>query len=212
MGVDVCGWIECQNPDPDLDSGDEPWSAAIDIHFLTQGRDYDAFGSLFGEGLLGNSSGLRPIAPRRGLPPDVSAQVRADADRSADGASGHSWVTWAEIQAIDWDELGEQPDRRVHIYTRDADGTLRFETKALYDAALTEGLRAVVDKEEAESQLSPRIWQAGAEWELGGKVYRVERLSRSETREFWSGVFFFMEYLARRYGADGVRLVVWFIF
>jgi hypothetical protein len=212
MGVDVCGWIECRDPYADLDEGDERWSPVINIHYLTQGRDYDAFGSLFGEGLLGNGSGLRPIAPRRGLPPEVSTQVRVDADRSIDGAFGHSWISWAEIQAIAWDELGDQPDRRIHIYTRDAGGTLHFETKALYDATFAEGLQALAGKEEAERQFSSTAWRAGAEWEFGGKIYRVERLRRSETRGFWSGVFLLMEYLAHRFGADGVRLVVWFIF
>ena len=77
MGTDIDGWIECSLAGT---VGLDEWFPAIKLGFLYLGRDYKVFASLFG---VRNRDSVLPIAEKRGLPPDVSEQVKKDA--TADG-------------------------------------------------------------------------------------------------------------------------------
>jgi hypothetical protein len=61
-------------------------------------RDYDMFGLLAG---VRNRGYFTPIAPRRGLPDDVSAQVCAEMSRYSDPRDA-TWTTLAELLAYDY--------------------------------------------------------------------------------------------------------------
>jgi len=65
------------------------------------------FGSLFG---ARNDYGFRPIAPARGIPDDVSAELQEYSDVPPDpGSWPPSRITWREISEINWDEFGAYP-------------------------------------------------------------------------------------------------------
>jgi hypothetical protein len=70
-------------------------------------QNADMFGSLFG---VRNISRFHPLAPDRGFQIDPSPELAADMTQLgpflASGEIGHaSWLTWKEIDDIDWDEV-----------------------------------------------------------------------------------------------------------
>nr|BBH93794.1 hypothetical protein KTA_19930 [Thermogemmatispora argillosa] len=202
MGVDISGWIECRRSF--LREGETtPWQPAIRLGFLFHDRSYDAFGCLFG---VRNYANFRPVAEERGLPEDVSPAVREEYERWGEGVFGAGWITWAEIKAIDWEEPAELPDARIHRYRRAEDGSLIYEGKAAWDRDFAQA----VDHSLIEGIFGTRTWPEGQEWEINGKVYRSVRLRRKDARPSWEVTFAVMEALARNYGDDGVRMIVWF--
>ncbi len=213
MGWDICGAIECREQ-----AGQEAvWKQVADLYPLYQGRNYDSFGCLFG---FCNYANFRPIAEGRGLPPDASSEVREYYEGYGEEPAGASWVSWAEIKAIDWEEESEQPDSRIHRYERNEQGELIFTGKAAWDREFEELVNSQMLETEAGTMASimgavlgmKPIRQEGQQWEKGNVVYRAEKLRRKDVCDDWSGVFNAMEQYAATYGDDGVRLVVWFIF
>lgn len=103
------------------------------------GRDYDLFAVLAG---VRNRLNVRPIAPCRGMPGDVSAEVRAawlQAERSPEVHSP-SWLSLHELLTFDWDQplVDLEPGRpdarwaRSEIVTyRDAVSASKFVTSGL---------------------------------------------------------------------------------
>jgi hypothetical protein len=168
----------------------------IDLFWLYAEPDYDSFGCFFG---VRNYAKFRPLAPGRGLPADVSLEVKQDAERFGTYAFGHTWMTWDELKQIDWDEESEHVDERVHKYRRNQQGELVKTSKAVYESEFAErvGYDQCIDDQEQE-------------WDLGEVVYRRERMKRKEMKANWEVLFHFLEILAARFGDDHVRLVVWF--
>ncbi len=204
MGIDINGWVEAKLPfyeQPPLVEGDDwkleedVWKPVLDLFWLYDVRDYDSFGCFFG---VRNYAQFRPIAPERGLPVDVSAQVKKDAERS-DGAFGQTWISWDEIKQIDWDEESVHVDERIHRYERNQQGELIPKGKALIEHEFAE--RVGYDQ---------RIGDQEQEWDLGDVVYRRERMKRKDIKANWNELFHFLATLAARYGDECVRLVVWF--
>lgn len=190
MGADIHGYVECKGTFGVLDDDDAQWHAAIDLGLLYGGRDYDAFGCLFG---VRNYAGFRPLAAGRGLPPDATEQVR-DAVRSW-GADAHAmtWIGWAELARVDWDESAEAVDQRVHGYK-----------------VPPEGGRPVLT---SKSFQDLRGRAEGDEWEQDGELFRVARMTRREAVPpggEWAPVWATMRALAEVHGSEQVRLVVWF--
>ncbi|MFI6941284.1 hypothetical protein ACIBI4_18575 [Streptomyces sp. NPDC050418] len=112
MSTDVSGMIECR-PWAKVwgeDDEDVAWTAAIDLFLLNTGNAYDALACLFG---VRNSFGFQPLAEGRGLPEDASAGVRADfaAHGGPNNVHGTTWITWAELDAANWDETDESGAR-----------------------------------------------------------------------------------------------------
>jgi hypothetical protein len=218
MGWDIRGYIEVRLPwiDPnDAGAGLDPWYPLVGGVGLLVGRNYDAFGCLFG---FQNHANFVPIAAERGLPPDASTRVRDEAAHAAaldaTGLVSPSWVTWMELEGVDWGEPAAAPDSRVHRYVRDERGNWVFDTKASWDWRLAEPLGTATPEGVAEALLPPYPQrQEGQEWELGGYLYRAERLRRRDAiGAGWEDVFALMRTLARQFTPAGVRLVVWFCF
>lgn len=203
MGTDINGFLEYRAP---KDHQKPVWYAAHDLDTLNDVRNYDAFGCLFG---VRNYANFRPLAAGRGFPADASATVGA---RFAEltgwcgesGSHGATWITWAEVQAVDWDEPAAKPDSRLHQFRRTPSG-LRMTAKASWSAAFAEAVGLEVGE--------IREWPDGSEWLVGDTLYRSVTIRRSdavtETGE-WQPVWAAMKALADRHGADNVRLVVWF--
>jgi hypothetical protein len=115
MGTDITGWIEAKRP---YDETGE-WQLVLDLSWLYDNRDYDAFGCFFG---IKNYAQFRPIAAERGLPSDASQLVKQYASAESNGVFGHTWMSWQEIKQIDWEEQSEHPDERIHRYERNEQG------------------------------------------------------------------------------------------
>ncbi len=105
MGTDITGWIECRRKLID----DETWDSVINLDFVYLGRDYNAFGYLFG---IRSTAKVQPIAAKRGLPLDSSPQVKKAA--ASIGFYAHSWITWQELKASEWEaDVYWQPTVKV---------------------------------------------------------------------------------------------------
>lgn len=120
MGADIHGWVEVRYEYLDEFDGLNIWYAIIKAGQLLD-RDYDAFGMLFG---VRNRAGFVPVANHRGLPADASDEVREHGTPPEDAGEDdwicyHSptWITYAEIKAINWDEsaLDKPLTRRVAL-------------------------------------------------------------------------------------------------
>lgn len=196
VGTDINGFIECHAIDWEGYEGVRVWVAALNLALLNLSRDYDAFGCLFG---VQNYAGFRPVAGGRGLPADISER----AARLCSDNYGHdtTWITWAEVKAINWDEPAERPDARVHRYRRTPDGLVLAGKSAME--------RRFMDAVGYEGR---EQWSEGQEWTDGDYVYRYERMLRREAvhPRAWGPLWQIMEVLADANGDDGVRAVVWF--
>ncbi|MER5639531.1 hypothetical protein ABT095_21550 [Kitasatospora sp. NPDC002227] len=206
MGTDISGLVECRAWRLH-EEGEPVWHAAVNLFMLYRGRDYDAFGCLFG---VRNYANFRPLAAGRGRPADASDAVRAELDRLAqwpESVSGTSWITWAELKAVDWTELTEKDDSRIHEYRRTADG-LEYVGKSAWSREFAEV--SGIDRRVSEQEPT---WPEGSEWRSGDRVYRSTRISRRDAVEEngeWQPVWTVMETLAALHGDENVRLVVWF--
>ncbi|MFD4863521.1 hypothetical protein [Streptomyces atratus] len=112
MSTDISGMIECR-PGARLwgpDDEDSVWEAAIDLFLLNRGNAYDGLACLFG---VRNSFGFRPVAEGRGFPDDASVGLRSEyaAYGGPGDAFGTTWVTWAEVTAVDWQETDSSGTR-----------------------------------------------------------------------------------------------------
>lgn len=89
------------------EEGEEGMEVAYESRFYS-GRNYDLFAILAdvrnGKGFAGikTGEGFVPIADPRGLPDDVSEQIKADSDRWGIDGHSHSWLTLGELLAYDW--------------------------------------------------------------------------------------------------------------
>jgi hypothetical protein len=111
---------------PDLPDEIE-WEAAVRLDCLYVTRDYDAFGCLFG---VMNYAGFRPVAADRGLPSDAADQTRRTFHDPDGRGLWPTWIGWQEIQQVDWSELAEHADGRLHRYERSDTGQRVLQGKA----------------------------------------------------------------------------------
>jgi len=117
MGCDIHGFVEVRDARPESlkkyrDDFVPWWTPIICVgSFLT--RDYNLFGVLAGVRWYDPSWEWEPIAPNRGLPDDVSYEVRSscmmydEKQREwVDDEDHHSttWMLLSEIKAFNWDK------------------------------------------------------------------------------------------------------------
>lgn len=218
MGVDVMGWVEVRpsyhKPDSDFDF-DRQWVAVVSNVGFLAGRNYEMFGCLFG---VRNHANFIPLAAERGIPDDASEDVQHKwaefNDRWPDEAFSPSWITWAELKAVDWEAEAPRADSCIHQYKRDEQGQLVYVTKSSWDRRFAERVFAEhLDESMRAAIMLPGVlaFPPGQEWEIDGVVYRSEKLKRKDALDDgWRMLFAIMEALAGQYGDDGVRLVAWF--
>jgi hypothetical protein len=205
VGTDIRGFIEVGHRHR---AGGVRWTAAEKLSVV---EHYDMFGCLFG---VMNYANFRPIAPNRGIPEDASAEVKNWVAEiltwaKPDSADFHSatWISWAEIKAIDWREEGLEADSRLHRYRYTEEGTLVFEGKSAWSRDWGEQVGVSI-----EDALGKKlIWEKDVELVAGERVYLAEKLQRKDVlTPDWMDVFKNMESLAAKHGDELVRLVVWF--
>ncbi|WP_407838308.1 hypothetical protein ACE1OC_21130 [Streptomyces sp. DSM 116496] len=205
MGTDIYGFIECRW-DRWLDEDDRSWNKAADIADLYNGRSYAAFGSLFG---VREPTTFPPLADCRGLPEDASQESRTAFEAWGRDSRGSSWITWAELAAVNWDELATEVDDCVHEYRRGADGTWELYGRNTGLTRFTE-LSGIAEAQVLRDAV--RANPEGTEWPDGDRLFRVGPLRRRDTvpESDWGAVWAVMRTLAGLHGDEGVRLVVWF--
>lgn len=199
MGTDAYGWIECR-PWPDTRSTAGPWLAAVDLRLLNISRNYRAFACLFGV----RNEHFAPIAAGRGMPRDASAEVRAAPD-SYDHST--SWITYAEVEQIDWDEPLAAPNERITHYRHGPDGPVA--TGAL---GWTPDFGRLTGMTPSSLHRIEESWPDQDQWDAGDILYRYEPTPRRDVEglDAWAPVWAAMKLLADLHGSQNVRLTVWF--
>jgi len=205
VGTDIRGYIEVGLRVP---GGGVQWSGVEELIVLGH---YDMFGCLFG---VRNYANFRPIAPERGIPADASPEVKQRVaeilewfERGSTDFYSDTWISWAEIKAIDWEEEALGADSRLHRYRRSEDGTLVYEGKSSWSGELA----AAVGMDLTEALYYKLDLPEGEEVDLGERVYRAVKIKRKEViSPAWREVFEKMAGLAEEHGDELVRLVVWF--
>jgi hypothetical protein len=124
MGCDIHGYIEVKKNDlrfhgfvevQKYASWDD-WDMAFDIKAIL-GRNYGMFGLLFGV----RDDVFSPVAKSRGLPENVSDEVKAASQAWGVDGHSHSWITIQEINAINWDERSNNLSSHVYMFPEGSD-------------------------------------------------------------------------------------------
>lgn len=205
MGTDIYGFIECRW-DRWQGEDDRIWFKAIDLAHLYNGRSYAAFGCLFG---VRDTTSFRPLADHRGLPPDVSREGLADFESWGLNPPGASWITWAELEAANWEEVANEVDECVHEYRRSGDGAWEMHGR---NSSLTRFAELSGLTHPHVLYRAGTAFAEGTEWPDGDRLFRIGRLRRKDAVPDgdWAAVWTVMRTLASLHGDEGVRLVVWF--
>ncbi|WP_225802083.1 hypothetical protein [Streptomyces sp. NK15101] len=199
MGVDIDGVVEVRGRDG-------RWRCALDLPESALRRDRNAREVLFGFG----SGGLqveRPLFDRRGCPDDVSDPVPSTCEELH---HGHSYATWAEIAAVDWDgPLCDGPDRNhIGAWRPGPDGELVLDHTPWTPIEVLDLAEDLFGED-----LMPPEWPPGGEVHWNGAVYRpvtwTPRMFVPPDGD-WGPVWAAMRELAATHGDENVRLVVWF--
>jgi hypothetical protein len=201
MGCDVHGYIEFRQ------SG-RMWWGIIEIDVIV-GRNYDMFGSLFG---VRNYANFKPLFADRGCPKDASITVEEQKKNWGDGAHGWSYMTFTDI--LDFElSLGDLSglDDRVHELRITDDNDLIDTSKAGHSSQLEKwGVYEVLSGVEPvpPAAISDNAPDAVT---LEDRVFARLPLTRKEVySDEWKFVFKMMKTIAKEYGNDNVRLIVWF--
>jgi len=199
MGTDLIGWVEIRRPDH------VTWDGVLRIGPIV-GRTYGMFGSLFG---VRNEDEFLPIASNRGIPPDASVEVEKELEDLGGGAVAPTWLLWAEIQSIDWAEVGQEPIERPVDWEQEKQNTAWEYTEWQEDPERWSMKRKRKDDPDApwEELYRMKYPYHGDE----GKVFRFDVETRRDVvTPGWELLFQLMDLLASRYGETHVRLVVCF--
>ncbi|MFI8244144.1 hypothetical protein ACIF83_44120 [Streptomyces sp. NPDC085866] len=181
------------------------WEMAVDLLDFGLWKARHARECLFG---YGGSLGVeRPLFDQRGWPEDACDEVPKECDELN---HSHSYATWAEIAAVDWDApLCDGPDgNRLGEWRPGPDGEL------VLDDVVWAPIKVLDAAEELFGEdLMPSEWPPGGEVRLNGAVYRpvilTPRMFASPDGS-WGPVWATMRELAVVHGDENVRLVVWF--
>ncbi|MEU9039811.1 hypothetical protein AB0D45_33575 [Streptomyces sp. NPDC048352] len=181
------------------------WEMEVDL------LDFDLWKARYArECLFGYSDGLgldRPLFDQRGWPEDACEGVPKVSDELS---HGHSYATWAEIAAVDWDApLCDGPDGSLLGEWRPGpDGALAWQGSVYLPDEVLEAAEELFGE-----YLFPSEWPPGGEVHLNGAVYRPVVLTAGmyvPPDGPWGPVWASMRALAAEYGDENVRLVVWF--
>jgi hypothetical protein len=191
--TDLYGWVELYSPYSEM------WCNVIRIDALDN-RNYELYQWLFGiKKVLGS---VQPIAEKRGMPPNPSAETEsdylADVTHFPQEYFGLTWISWTEIEAIDW---GAPLDDRV----------LERQKNQIHDIWQESWKSAFVQRHSDAWNTRPNHLAQGEPWEYGDSYYRIEHTTGRELwRDGWDVLWVMAEALATKYGNENVRLVVWF--
>ena len=187
---------------------------------LYKGRNYSLF-AIFadvrnGRGFAGcdTGNGFVSIDDPRGLPKDVSPEVKADFDRWAGDGHSHSWFTVAELFAYDWTQVTKHRGYvdAVEFWKWNRWNRAHGESPDSYSGDVGGGIRKVPEAE-MHQLLEPygKGWSAEKriQADLGSVYCQVEweQPYYKSVRGFWSDT---MPRLLRLGKPEEVRIVFWF--
>ena len=203
MVTDIHGAIEIRDPFPF--ERDTPWTTAIDLYpLLEEGGPcgaYPAYAYVFG---VRNQYGFSPIAEARGLPTDVSPELRTTLEPLTDFHS-ISWVSWSEL--LDLDHSGSFGHIVGYLAWGSPDSSLEW-TRLVPSVPRLDELAFAGIRPGPELELS-----VPSDWQHQGVNYRYRPMTLGTyfgEGTPWGHVFAVMRALAGRFGDDGVRLVAAF--
>lgn len=233
MGVDIFGWVEVREPYHSSHMSRLRWNGAINIRALVN-RNYTMFGLLFG--VRNNVFGFSTPFAHRGIPDDRSfetwAMLRYESEDESDeqilaDAINASWLTWREIQSLDWDGKLQGPQSRVPVDWGALEADPNYEYTEWEDDPDDHGFQVIARRRKDDPAA---MWESfyrvnvkmntNAAWrgisaflDKQRYVFRIGlRTVRDDRRKDpgWDVLFKLMATLAEVYGEDGVRLVAWF--
>ncbi|MFE6224121.1 hypothetical protein [Streptomyces sp. NPDC057854] len=197
MGSDIEGAFEVRG-------ADGRWKVRDWLPDCALVRDRDARECLFGYG--GELQLERPLFDQRGLPPDASPDIPDDEINHS-----HSYATWAEVAAVDWDApLNDRADgNHIGVWLPGPDGALVLDHVARMPLAVLDAAEELFGED-----LWPYEWPPGGEVALDGAVYRpvvyTARMLAPPDGDRWGPAWAVMRDLAAVHGDGNVRLIVWF--
>ncbi|MFJ8649384.1 hypothetical protein ACIRNI_25090 [Streptomyces sp. NPDC093546] len=200
MGTYIDGLIEAR-------AAGGAWEMKVDLLDFDLWKAREARECLFG---YGGSLGVdRPLFDQRGWPEDSCDEVPKPEEYDELNHS-HSYATWAEIAAVDWDApLCDRPDgNRVGVWLPGSDGELVLDHVVWAPVEVLDAAEELFGED-----LHLYEWPPGGEVRLNGAVYRplvytARIIVPPDGR--WAPVWASMRALAAEYGDENVRLVVWF--
>ncbi|MFJ8013113.1 hypothetical protein [Streptomyces sp. NPDC096339] len=183
----------------------EPWETEVDLLDFDLGKARDARECLFGYG--GGLGVVRPLFDSRGRPEDACEEVPKECGELN---HSHSYATWAEIAAVDWDApVCDRADPySVGVWLPGPDGEPVLDHVVRTPAEVDDAARELFGED-----LYPHEWPPGGEVRLDRAVYRpLVHTARTIVPPdgAWAPVWASMRTLAAQYGDENVRLVVWF--
>ena len=187
MGCDIHGAVEVKSP------YSKDYDYVLNIKSLI-GRDYDAYGLLFG---VRNYANHEPIAEGRGLPDNISRQLKEDVEGWGIGHS-KSWITLDEIRKIDLEKETIELDSRIHQYRMNQSGVLESFSKFSSGGDIT--------NEDIERM------RKGETIQKDNNYYRMEKLRvKDSLGKSWQALFKIMEVFAEiGHKPEDIRMVVFF--
>jgi len=239
MGVDISGWVEVCEPPLSNQQGAPRWEGVINISEIA-GRNYALFGFLFD---VRNNHNVQAPFAHRGIPTDLSAQTWASLleefeDESIEYAKAQatkaSWLTWREIQSLNWDGAMQEDEMRIPVDWEKIGADTNFEYTNWEDHPKYRWFEIVLRRRRNDPaafwETYYRVKDQGFHPELGARLYLgppgggalvslppqagVFELRRPTWRDQqhngWDRLFKQMAALAEAHGEDGVRLVAWF--
>ncbi len=220
MSVDISGVIELRGA---ISAGSpEEWIGIINLEQLVE-RNYGIFGALFG---VRNSDGFIAAFPDRGLPLNLSREASTQFELAGEGAVRATWALWREIQAVNWEQIGAQEHTRI-ISAEAWRGEQLNPQFVIESSAETPsgsivrrhrkdhpelGVETITPDEEPTAGTFVQEATPNASKPNASKPYvRTAHYSiREVMSRGWQACFDVMRALAKHYGDDSVRLVVWF--
>jgi len=195
MGCDIHGVIEINSHDR--------WKTAGTL-YPHVGRSYDTFGMLWG---VRNNVAFDPAFPSRGFPDERSRELREKieswgGEENIGAIDFHhpTYATVEELRALDWDEKAEGRDSRYTVLDENKEPTgTKFGWAAGWGDIIQENKEALSNGEAVPDE--------------SGELY-LKRMKLTRHRALsgaWEWfIFDLLESYADHYGAENVRLVVWF--
>ena len=171
MGCGIHGYLELVYSEDYVDG----------ICNIPHGRAYDWFGIIAG---VRNYANATPISEPRGLPDEVSWEMKDEVKGYGPDGHSHSWLSYKDFKEYDWDQVSL--DGRVSTIDKE---TGKEKGKASYTWLQD-------DPEKCE--------------EMGVELKHLNRVAKDLVPYIWQGFLKFMEHLADKYGDEKVRIVFFF--
>lgn len=213
------------NPDYEEQYGDSAWNHPLRLNHYSYdiGRNYRVFAMLAGVrngiGFASVKTGepITPISQPRGLPNDVSPEVKTESDEWGCDGHDHSWLTLAELDAVPW----KQNQVRLCGFV-DPREFQQYEEKGEPDTWSypldRRGYHAVTNDEMRELIATHELDKPESEWSrttIGGTLYLTEVAWSHTWADVAEELLASMEKLrvagaAEGFEPDQLRYVFWF--